>query len=176
MSILRGMFLDWLGGVPLEKHQRVCKYKDDELAEQIKKTGTVIDEREIFYDVDLHGGKTEHCCDEDNALAVLLADGVCFSGGGNPFFKTEDKDCEARTCVRVLCNDLFYWACADCEELPVAEIGNLYRMHKENPKYGSDKWCCLRRNLRPQVPIVENMKKDGFWDAELEALPAPEPS
>lgn len=119
-------------------------------------------------------GETVHWFNEELAVAILLANDVVFISGQDykAPWAPEEKSCA----VVVNCNDVFYWACADAEPLPQGEIETLYKMWKANPKYGADKWCCLRRNLRPQVPLVEMMKKDGFWDAELEALPAPERS
>ena len=139
----------------------------------------------IFYTID---GK--EYCDEERALAQLLLDGVLFCNEretveydykvvDGKLFVDDNKPTtkgEPTTVLYVLCNDLFWWATADAERLPNSEIGRLYKMHMANKQYGADKWCCLRRKLRPQVPIVERMKKDGFWDAELEALPAPDPS
>lgn len=129
----------------------------------------------MFFMVD---GK-EHC-NEEQALAVLLADEVLFCNERKTVFQWNEKDpieIEPPTTVLfVMCNDLFYWGTADGERLPNDEIGRLYKMHVADKKWGASKWCCLRRNLRPQVPIVEDMKKEGAWDAELEALPAPAPS
>lgn len=134
---------------------------------------------------------------EEKALAQLLLDDVLFCNERNTAtrpFKTEknaegqhiivgsddtkpwEVSDESTTVLYVNCNDLFYWGTADAESLPNDQIGKLYLLHKENDKWGASKWCCLQRKLRPQVPIVEDMKKDGYWDAELEALPAPEPS
>jgi len=134
----------------------------------------------------------EHCVDE-LALSILLKEEILFCNERHTAmrpFKTNEKGVilgtdetkpweiseESTTVLYVNCNDLFYWGTADAESLPNSEIGNLYRMWKANPKWGVDKWCCLRRKLRPQIPIVEMMKKDGFWDEELESLPAPTPS
>lgn len=140
----------------------------------------------MFYTID---GK--EYCREEQCLAQLLLDEVLFCNerelverpwkvvDGKLLNDEKDQTIEVTdptTVLFVICNDLFYWGTADAESLPNSEIGRLYKMHMANKKYGSDKWCCLRRNLRPQVPVVEMMKKDGFWDAELEALPAPEPS
>ena len=78
--------------------------------------------------------------------------------------------------IAVNCNDLFYWACADAEDLPYEEIANLYRMWKADPKYGADRWACLRRKLAPQKPVEKRWREHGTWDAEMDALPKPGPS
>lgn len=107
------------------------------------------------------------------ALSKLLEDRILFSNER----KYSDGEEEGSTVVLfVNCNDLFYWGCADAEDLPLGEVQNLLKMHFKNPRWGSDKWCCLRRGLRPQIPVIEQMKKEGAWDDELEALPAPERS
>lgn len=134
----------------------------------------------------------EEVCNEELALAILLNEEILFCNERHTAMKPiKVKDGkflppnpndpwevtnESTTVLYVNCNDLFYWGTADAESLPNDEIGKLYKMWKKDGAYGVDKWCCLRRGLRPQVPIVERMKKDGFWDDELEALPAPEPS
>ena len=33
------------------------------------------------------------------------------------------------------------------------------------------RWCCLRRNMRPQPPVLRSMQAAGVWDDALEALP-----
>lgn len=138
-----------------------------------------IKEDEIFITLKDKEGKDREFCDNETALAVLLVNEVCFINE-RPYthnFKNNPANIDGKTTtVHVNCNDLFYWASSDAEDLPIDEIGNLYRMWKNNPRWGAWKWCCLRANLRPQIPIVKDMKNDGYWDAELEALPAPEPS
>lgn len=71
--------------------------------------------------------------------------------------------------MEVNCNDLFYWGCADSEDITIEELPALARE-------GSTLWCCKKRNLRPQVPIVKRMKESGEWTEEFEAFPAPHPS
>lgn len=115
----------------------------------------------------------EHC-DEDSALGILLQEGVCFVSGQDYLAPWDNR---RKTCAVVVgCNDLFYWACGDAEELPQDQIEHVYRAWKADPQWGVTKWCCVQRKLQPQVPIVEDMKKDGAWTSELEALPKPEAS
>lgn len=113
----------------------------------------------------------------NEALALLILEGIVFAAspchqcGGSPRLSVE-------------CNDLFYWACASAEGLPPLGFGydeekpfwHLYDLVREHGVTGSHIWCCLRRGLRPQTPIVESWKRSGLWSSELEALPAPEPS
>ncbi len=141
-----------------------------------------INEEHLFLKMKNKEGEEIECCDNEMVLAMLLLQKVCFLSyrpySLEPNKKMGDKiHVDGKTMVvHVDCDDLFEWGCTDVEDLPREEIGNLYKMWKSNGRNGVNKWCCLRRKLRPQVPIVEQMKKDGFWDAELETLPAPEPS
>ena len=128
-----------------------------------------LDEEKVFLVV----GSKVHCV-EERAVAFMLLEDIVFISG-HDYVAPWDKKQETSAVV-VNCNDLFWWATADAEPLPNSEIGNLYKMWKANPQWGVSKWCCLRRQLRPQEPIVRDMKKDGFWDADLEALPPPERS
>lgn len=166
---MKNYLIKKLGGVTQEEHDTHVKQLNSYHDAELRKRGTVVDESNIF--MTFSNGK-EHC-DEDNALAVLLADGVLFCNERHLVWDGQATT-ESTTVLYVGCNDLFYWGTGDAECLPNSEIGKLYKMHKENPKWGSTKWCCLRRNLRPQAPVVKAMKKAGYWDAEMETLPAPE--
>lgn len=109
----------------------------------------------------------------DAIVFLLLSDVVYILGG------------DTAPTLHVNCNDLFYWACADCEPLPFVGFGlehnrevlNLYNTHRAHPGgFGAAKWACLRRKMRPQRPFEELMRKSGAWDADLEALPVREDS
>lgn len=153
----------------------------------------VAEDENVFWKYTNRDGVEEEHVDEERALGRLLLDGVLFcnereyvdydfktqeGGSGIEWDKTKPHTNEATTILFVNCNDLFYWGTADAEVLPNSEIGNLLRMHLDpaNKGWGSSMWCCFRRKLRPQVPVIEDMKKDGVWNDALEALPAPQPS
>jgi len=76
----------------------------------------------------------------------------------------------ATTVVFAVCNDVFVWACSDAEPIKPSEFHELYELHEDNKQWGAMKWACKKRNLQPQVPIVVDMKKDGYWDEEMESL------
>ena len=141
----------------------MVKYDHDEVLAAIKAA-----------DVDLEGicpdGSYYHFFEEEQALAVLLANNVCFVSGQDYIMKDYPPTCG----IVVNCNDLFYWGCADAESVQRVEIESLYLAWRKGG-LNVDKWCCLHRNLRPQVPIVKKMKEAGVWDEALESLPAPEP-
>lgn len=104
---------------------------------------------------------------EERALGEMLCHDVLFANEG----VWRERDRESPTVVLfVNCNDVFAWACADGEEVPFAEVPRLYRMWLADPGWGAAKWCCLRRKMQPQAPVVVAMKADGAWDAEMEAL------
>ncbi len=112
----------------------------------------------------------DQCCHE-YALSKLLEDDVLFANEFE-FFYPDKKSGGTTTILFINCNDLFYWGCADAENLPYDEIPKLYKMHMANPN-GSLIWCCFKRNLQPQEPIVKRWKELGIWTPELEALPKP---
>jgi hypothetical protein len=121
-------------------------------------------EENIFFDVD---GK-EYCV-EEMALERLLKDEVLFANEREVFYG--GKSAGHTVVLYVNCNDVFAWGCADAENLPFEEIGNLYKMHVASPGWGSVKWCCKQRKQKPQKPVEAEMRKDGVWDEMMESLP-----
>lgn len=67
------------------------------------------------------------------------------------------------------CNDLFVWGCADLEELSLDQLEE-FAGYAEN-EWGTDKWICIQRNVKPQYPIIWDMHIAGAWDDTMEALP-----
>ncbi|MCK9458540.1 MAG: hypothetical protein M0R80_02790 [Proteobacteria bacterium] len=111
-------------------------------------------EESAIFDV---GG--EECCDEVVALKELL-DTDQFLVFGNK---------EGLVNIHINCSDVFAWACADSEPLMFDDLAAIYKI--KNEKWGIVKWCCKKRNQKPQKPVERDMKIDGAWDAEMEALP-----
>lgn len=91
----------------------------------------------------------------EEKLIEMLQDGAVFISG------QLDTLC-------VNCNDLFYWACADAENMALADLDEVYRHFKADTL---EEWCCLRRGMRPQRPLITQLKERGKWSAALEALP-----
>jgi hypothetical protein len=108
--------------------------------------------------------------DEDTALAEMLAEGSLFSNSSDYYY--EGKKGGHTVVLFVLCNDIFAWGYADAEDLPEDQIEVLYNMWKASPTFGPIKWCCQRRQMKPQPPVQEWMKRAGEWDEEMEKLPA----
>jgi hypothetical protein len=61
-----------------------------------------------------------------------------------------DKDANIKLLVN--CNDVFYWAMADCEEIKPEEIKDLVECFKLTENFGSMLWVCRKRGMRPQHP------------------------
>lgn len=109
----------------------------------------------------------------EQALALLILDDVVVLVNGG----------ENGISPQVGCNDVFYWACADCEPIPPVGFGgdldepfwSLYDQYRKDGHTGALIWCCLRRGMRPQTPIERDMRAAGTWTDELEALPPREP-
>ena len=108
-------------------------------------------------------GKMLEWCDEEAALSILLREGVLFSNTG-------EFDGDKTVCLFVNCNDLFAWACADAEHFKHHEIPELYRAW-ESGSWGVERWCCIRRNQKPQKPAEKIMREKGMWDDVMDALP-----
>lgn len=119
----------------------------------------------------------EDYCNENLALACLLAADVCFLNvvDISKTYKSINEP-DWTTCVYVLCNDTFAYASADAESItnsdgePDSEIIALYKMWKENESFGPIKWVALRRKKRPLNQIVQMMKGVNYWDESLESL------
>ena len=124
--------------------------------------------------------------ENDKALGYLLQEGICFINSRpyiiNPWNDKESWQVsdEYTTVVFMNCNDVFPGAHADAVEISGGEIieegerNELYELLKlylENSSWGHIKWVCLKRNMKPDYSIIQRMKKDGYWDEELENLP-----
>ncbi len=107
--------------------------------------------------------------DSELALARLLNDGKLFCNtfdygrGGKVWGETIS--------LLVSCNDLFAWGMTDSADIRTSELLDLYKMHLADPKWGTDKWCCFKRNQKPQAAVEAAMRTDGVWDKKMEALP-----
>lgn len=99
--------------------------------------------------------------EDDEALARLLVEEV--------IYLRSDKERKTFN-FRVVCSDVFAWACSDVEPLEYHELQELYDMWLKDKTWGSAKWCCIKRNQKPQEPVIEAMKKHGSWDDQMESL------
>lgn len=89
------------------------------------------------------------------------------------YFTIKDK----KLSFHINCNDLFYWACSDCEPLLIEELDDFYNACYDKQgnsiNFGSDIYVCKKRKMQPQVPMKELMVKSECWTDELESLEAP---
>jgi hypothetical protein len=149
-------------------------------------------DNEPFFTID---GK--EYCNHDFCVAEMIRAGVVNVGFSRPYGdyrydQTKPKDEKGHypriegsfeiwgetIVLHVNCNDLFWWATADCEDLTYDEVGNLYKMWKDEKYkgYGDLIWCCKQRGLMPQQPYRDLMKKDGLDLSVFDGLKDPGPS
>ena len=77
--------------------------------------------------------------------------------------------------LALMMNDVFYWACADLEFFSFSDVKDIFnkcfdKKGKYN-RFGDMKWCCLKRNMRPQHEWIKIIKQEGLWDDEWESIP-----
>lgn len=109
----------------------------------------------------------------EHAVALLLISGEVISLCAT----THDQADVAG--LYAACGDTFVWGCADAEPLPSIGYGDgddeavleLYNWVRADGSWGSTRWCCLRRGMRPQKPVETAMRAAGAWCERMEALP-----
>lgn len=122
-----------------------------------------------------NNGKEIVYYNEEKMLAHLLVEGECFINTRK--YVCIDESIQPQTIVVfVICNDLFYWASADAESITSEELPELYEMFIKDKKWGTSKWCCKKRNMKPQVPIIKRMKEENVWEEWMNDLETPSPS
>ena len=134
---------------------------DDHQREIIEDLGiTLIEDEDVYWIMEwgpnnklvLEGKKEERevIFEPEQALARLLADDI--------IFMRSDKEKNAFRFF-VNCNDIFAWACSDAEPLHYEDIQSLYHMYLKDRTWGSAKWCCIKRNQKPQGPVIDLMHR-----------------
>lgn len=76
----------------------------------------------------------------------MLAEEVAFWAFDN------SKEGSPKDLFSINLNDVFYWACADSEEVSDAELPLVYEMWKKFPVWGVIGWACNKRGEKPQEP------------------------
>jgi hypothetical protein len=79
----------------------------------------------------------------------------------------EDSECS----LVVHVGDVFFWAYSEMEDVEIDDLPDLYTQFLDSAKWGPIRWACIKRGMRPQRPMADEMKKGGAWTAEMEALP-----
>ena len=59
-----------------------------------------------------------------------------------------------------MCNDIFYWGCADCEDVSFEDLKDLTACIEECPKWGGELWVARKRKERPQNALLECMSPE----------------
>lgn len=121
-------------------------------------------------------GETKTFVDHEQMLARLLYYGVVFIAATDISGHSVDErryQVGPTLHLSVNANDVFYWGCADAEDITIDEVPDLYALFRESREWGAIKWLSRKRKLRPQRPIVREMRAAGAWTEELEALPEP---
>jgi hypothetical protein len=103
----------------------------------------------------------------EHKLAHLLLEDVIFCNNG--WWYEEDglpwqKD---KVTLHVNCNDTFYYASADSEDITHGEINDLYEMWSKDNKYGATAWCVKKRKQKPLQLIIDEMTTLGYNIEEL---------
>lgn len=55
----------------------------------------------------------------------------------------------------VLCNDLFFWGCADGEDLGLNDLPDFLKALQQSPEHGDLLWVARKRGMRPQAPYYK---------------------
>jgi hypothetical protein len=129
---------------------------------------TTIDPDDVYWEMTWNTTKfpekqpKEMMFEDRQALAVLLADEVLFL---NNFHWEEDwpERAKEQTSLNVNCSDVFYWGCADAEELSFKEIQSLYDHWLKDKGWEPAVWCIKKRKQTPQKPVLEAILKCGIW-------------
>ena len=139
-----------------------------------------------------YNGKEFIGFNENEALAYLLKEDVCFINT-RPYVENPWQDKDSWTIggetivVFALCNDVFAWGSADAETVQSVEtiydedtydykgdklyLHTLLKAYLEEGYQGVVKWCCIKRNERPQEPVEQKLRESGCWDDIMELLP-----
>jgi hypothetical protein len=84
--------------------------------------------------------------------------------------------CDGKVQFFINCNDLFFWACADLEEITPENIHilkqSLEDMAPLDDIYGPDLFCCRSRKTRPQKMIYNEFDDNkDIWKLFKECGP-----
>lgn len=84
---------------------------------------------------------------------------------GRLWWRTDDK--YAPVTMFVNCNDLFFWATSDLQEITLDNINSLEETVKEVRSISDTAvedapllWCCRQRKMKPQQPYYKHLDKN----------------
>jgi hypothetical protein len=107
---------------------------------------------------------------EEDILAYLLKEDVAFVNSREYLCIDGETKQPETLVIFVNCNDIWAWACAEGLEITLDELPELCEMYMKDSGWGAIKWACKKRNMRPQKPIRDDMKKDNAWCDMMESL------
>lgn len=99
-----------------------------------------------------------------------LNDKLYYGDESGPFFSTDSVPEKERPIgIAENCNDLWYWACADYEEITPKDLSAYEQAIKDcealKPSYSAyagTVWACRKRGMRPQNPCYASYPKE-LW-------------
>ena len=122
-------------------------------------------DRKYYFDI-----KGEIVPNEVAMAAKLLDDHVLTVDCHN--YCDDDGGIAGKTLTLFLqCNDVFAWACADSEAVTLDELPDLFKLYMDNPDCGEIQWICIKRNQKPQLPVIDWLKAYNGWTEQLDKLP-----
>jgi hypothetical protein len=89
-------------------------------------------------------------------MRVLTA--TAFDGCGDIFWRVDEE--YAPITIFVNCNDLFFWGCADAEQITTENLEVLEQSYKDDERNGGLLFCCRVRGERPQGAYYKHIKKE----------------
>lgn len=117
----------------------------------------------------------------DVALALLLLSESVFMIGVKNEKENEEEPSTFKAGIFVNANDVFYYACGDCEPVPFFELKQydsyqqfkrLYNLVKDHSSLGTLVWLIERRKMRPLQRFVDRLKSASLWKEEYNSYPS----
>lgn len=71
--------------------------------------------------------------------------------------------CGEKVMPWVDCSDVFFWGCADGEDIAFEELAQLAECCQLSPKHGGELWCCRKRAMRPQTACYRMIYQSNEW-------------
>lgn len=87
----------------------------------------------------------------------------------NEIYWTEDLE------FAILCNDVFFWGCADAEEITEDDLALLKDSVNDAGVFGTLLFCARKRKMRPQGAMYKFIDKE-YWSLFDEAGPERNPN
>ena len=111
--------------------------------------------------------------DEEAMVAHLLEENILFVNARRYVSneKTNELSKNETLVLFLNCNDVFAWAYSDAEDVSYDELPELFKMYEANTDCGPTQWVCIKRNQKPQAPMVKYLKENDGWNEVMEALP-----